>query len=94
MEVVRRELNSKSLSPAMRKGGLGKTYKESHRLADCLGADHDLALLHDKIIQYRPSGGAAAEALVHRLALGGHMRDLMSYVICQAWPTYVLRSCG
>jgi hypothetical protein len=66
--VLVRALELKSLSPVMRKGGLGKIYKKSHRLADCLGADHDLALLHDKIIQHRPSGGAAAEALVHRLA--------------------------
>jgi CHAD domain-containing protein len=58
----------KVLSPLMRKG-LGNTYERSLRLADCLGDDHDLALLHDKIIQHRQSGGGAAvDALVHRLA--------------------------
>jgi CHAD domain-containing protein len=56
-----------ALAPVMRKG-LGKTCKKSHRLAACLGDDHDLALLHDKIIQHRQSGGAAVESLVHRLA--------------------------
>ena len=58
----------KFLSPLMRKR-LGKTYEKSLRLADCLGDDHDLALLHDKIIQHRQSGGGGAvDALVHRLA--------------------------
>jgi CHAD domain-containing protein len=57
----------KFLSPLMRKG-LGNTYQKSLRLANCLGDDHDLALLHDKIIQHRRSGGAAVDALVHRLA--------------------------
>jgi CHAD domain-containing protein len=56
----------KFLSPLMHKG-LGNTYQKSLRLADCLGDDHDLALLHDKIIQHRRSGGAAVDALVHRL---------------------------
>jgi len=56
-----------SLSPAMRKG-MHKTCKKSHRLADYLGDDHDLALLHDKIIEYRLSGGASVDALVRRLA--------------------------
>jgi CHAD domain-containing protein len=59
----------KSLSPGMGKG-LGKTYKKSHRLADCLGDDHDLAMLHDKIIQHRRLGATDAEVrvLLHRLA--------------------------
>jgi CHAD domain-containing protein len=57
----------KSLSPVMRKS-MGKTRKKSHRLADYLGDDHDLALLHDKIIEYRRSTGASADALVLRLA--------------------------
>jgi CHAD domain-containing protein len=58
----------KPLLPLMRKS-MSKTYKKSHRLADHLGDDHDLALLHDKIIQHRQSGGSAAvDALVHRLA--------------------------
>jgi len=57
----------KSLSPVMGKV-LGKTYKRSHRLADYLGDDHDLALLHDKIIQHRKSGGAAVDALIRRLS--------------------------
>jgi CHAD domain-containing protein len=60
----------KSLLPLMHKG-LGKTYKKSNRLADCLGDDHDLALLHDKIIQHRKSGGAVdtqVNALLHQLA--------------------------
>jgi CHAD domain-containing protein len=60
----------KSLLPLMHKG-LGKTYKKSTRLADCLGDDHDLALLHDKIIQHRKLGGAAdaqANALLRQLA--------------------------
>jgi CHAD domain-containing protein len=59
-----------SLSAVMRKG-LGRTCKKSHRLADCLGDDHDLALLHDKIIQHRKLGGAAdaeVDALLHQLA--------------------------
>jgi CHAD domain-containing protein len=56
-----------SLSPAMRKG-MRKTHKKSHRLADYLGDDHDLALLHDKIIEYRRSTGASVDALVRRLA--------------------------
>jgi len=57
----------KSLAPLMHRR-LGKTYKKSIRLADCLGDDHDLALLHDKIIQHGRPGGAAVDALVHRLA--------------------------
>jgi len=57
----------KSLSPVMRKG-MGKTHRKSHRLADYLGDDHDLALLHDKIIEYRRSTGPPADALVRRLA--------------------------
>ena len=57
----------KSLSPMMRKA-MGKTRKNSHRLADYLGDDHDLALLHDKIIEYRRSTGALVDALVRRLA--------------------------
>src|SRR5258708_17205602 len=57
----------KFLSLLMRKG-LGNTCEKSLRLADCLGDDHDLALLHDKIIQHRRSGGAAVDALVHRLS--------------------------
>jgi CHAD domain-containing protein len=58
----------KPLLPLMRKS-MSKTYKKSHRLADYLGDDHDLALLHDKIIQHRQSGGiASVDALVHRLA--------------------------
>jgi CHAD domain-containing protein len=56
-----------SLSPVMRKG-MGKTCRKSHRLADYLGDDHDLALLHDKIIEYRRSTGASVDALVRRLA--------------------------
>jgi CHAD domain-containing protein len=58
------------LSAVVRKG-LGKTCKKSHRLADCLGDDHDLALLHDKIIQHRKLGGTAdaqVDALLHQLA--------------------------
>ena len=55
-----------SLSPVMRKG-MEKTCKKAHRLADYLGDDHDLALLHDKIIEYRLSGGASVDALVRRL---------------------------
>jgi hypothetical protein len=58
------------LSAVMRKG-LGKTCKKSHRLADCLGHDHDLAMLHDKIIQHRKLGGTAdaqVDALLHQLA--------------------------
>jgi len=54
------------LSPVMRKG-MHKTCKKSHRLADYLGDDHDLALLHDKIIEYRLPGGASVDALVRRL---------------------------
>jgi CHAD domain-containing protein len=57
----------KFLAPLMHKH-LRKTCKRSIRLADCLGDDHDLALLHDKIIQHGRSGGAAVDALVHRLA--------------------------
>jgi CHAD domain-containing protein len=58
----------KTLLPLMRKS-MGKIYRKSHRLADYLGDDHDLALLHDKIIQHRqPEGSAAVGALVHRLA--------------------------
>jgi CHAD domain-containing protein len=60
----------KSLLPLMHKG-LGKTYKKSTRLADCLGDDHDLALLHDKIIQHRKLGGAVdaqVNALLRQLA--------------------------
>ena len=57
----------KFLAPLMRKH-LNETLKKSIRLADCLGEDHDLALLHDKIIQYGRPGGAAVDALVHRLA--------------------------
>jgi CHAD domain-containing protein len=57
----------KSLSPVMRKS-MGKTRKQSHRLADYLGDDHDLALLHDKIIEYRRSTGDSVDALVRRLA--------------------------
>jgi CHAD domain-containing protein len=57
----------KFLAPLMRKH-LGKTRKKSIRLADYLGDDHDLALLHDKIIQYGRPGGAAVDALVQRLA--------------------------
>jgi CHAD domain-containing protein len=57
----------KCVSPLMRKG-LRNTYEKSLRLADCLGDDHDLALLHDKIIQHRRSGGAAVDALIQRLA--------------------------
>jgi CHAD domain-containing protein len=59
----------KSLSPVMGKGP-GKTYKESHRLTGCLGDDHDLAILHDKIIQHRRLGATDAEvrALLHQLA--------------------------
>jgi CHAD domain-containing protein len=56
----------KFLSPLMHKG-LGNIYQKTLRLADCLGDDHDLALLHDKIIQHRRSGGAAVDALVDRL---------------------------
>ena len=62
----------KSLSPILSKGrGLGNTRKQSNRLADCLGDDHDLALLHDKIIQHRKLGGAAdaqVDALLQQLA--------------------------
>jgi CHAD domain-containing protein len=57
----------KFLAPLMHKR-LGRTCKKSIRLADCLGDDHDLALLHDKIIQHGRPGGAAVDALVHRLA--------------------------
>jgi hypothetical protein len=59
----------KSLAPVMRKG-LDKARKKSNRLADCLGHDHDLALLHDKIIQHRQGGPADAQvnALLNRLA--------------------------
>jgi CHAD domain-containing protein len=59
----------KSLSSVMRKG-LGKTYKRSHRLTDCLGDDHDLAMLHDKIIQHRWLSAKDAEVreLLHQLA--------------------------
>jgi CHAD domain-containing protein len=57
----------KSLSRVMRKN-MGKTRKKSHRLADYLGDDHDLALLHDKIIEYRRSTGASVEALLRQLA--------------------------
>ena len=56
----------KFLAPLMHEH-LGKTCKKSIRLADCLGDDHDLALLHDKIIQHGRSGGAAVDGLVHRL---------------------------
>jgi len=59
-----------SLSAVMR-GDLGKTCKKSHRLADCLGDDHDLALLHDKIIEYRKLGATAdaeVNALLRQLA--------------------------
>ena len=56
----------KSLSQVMRKS-MGKTREKSHRLADYLGDDHDLALLHDKIIEYRRSTGASVDALVRRL---------------------------
>jgi CHAD domain-containing protein len=47
----------KSLLPSMRKG-LHKIYKKSNRLADYLGDDHDLALLHDKLIEHRKLSGA------------------------------------
>jgi CHAD domain-containing protein len=47
----------KSLLPSMRKG-LHRTYKQSDRLADRLGDDHDLALLHDKLIEHRRLSGA------------------------------------
>jgi CHAD domain-containing protein len=60
----------KALAPLMHEGP-GKTYKRSNRLAGCLGDDHDLALLHDKIIQHRKLGGAAdgeVGALLHQLA--------------------------
>jgi CHAD domain-containing protein len=57
----------KFLAPLMHKH-LGKTRKISIRLTDYLGDDHDLALLHDKIIQYGRPGGAAVDALVQRLA--------------------------
>jgi CHAD domain-containing protein len=57
----------KFLSPLMRKNPRD-TYEKLLRLADYLGDDHDLALLHDKIIQQRRSGGAAVDALVDRLA--------------------------
>ena len=59
----------KALAPVTRKG-LGKTYKKSHRLTDCLGEDHDLALLHDKIVQHRRLGAGDAEvgALLQQLA--------------------------
>jgi CHAD domain-containing protein len=59
----------KSLSPAMRQG-LGQTYEKSHRLTDRLGDDHDLAMLHDKIIEYRKLSAADApvQALLQQLA--------------------------
>jgi CHAD domain-containing protein len=59
----------KSLAPVMRKG-LNKTYKKSHRLTDRLGDDHDLAMLHDKIIQHRRLGATDREVrtLLHQLA--------------------------
>ena len=59
----------KSLLPLMHKG-LRKTCKKSNRLAACLGDDHDLALLHDKIIQHRKPGEADPQvnALLHQLA--------------------------
>ena len=57
----------KSLSPVMRKS-MGKTRKQSLRLADYLGDDHDLALLHDKIIEYHRSTGTSVDALIRRLA--------------------------
>jgi CHAD domain-containing protein len=59
----------KSLAPVMRKG-LNKTYKKSHRLTDHLGDDHDLAMLHDKIIQHRRLGATDREVrtLLHQLA--------------------------
>jgi CHAD domain-containing protein len=60
----------KSLLPFLH-ASLRKTYKKSTRLADCLGDDHDLALLHDKIIQHRNPRSAVEEqvnALLHRLA--------------------------
>jgi CHAD domain-containing protein len=60
----------KSLLPSMRKG-LHKTCKQSDRLADRLGADHDLALLHDKLIEHRRLSGAVdaqVDALLECLA--------------------------
>jgi CHAD domain-containing protein len=49
------------------------SHKRSHRLAQCLGEDHDLALLNDKILQYAKGPNAASqndavEALLDRLA--------------------------
>lgn len=58
-----------SLLPLMHKG-LRKIYNTSNRLAGDLGDDHDLALLHDKIIQHRKlDGGVDAEvdALLQQL---------------------------
>jgi CHAD domain-containing protein len=71
----------KSLLPLMHKG-LGKTYKKSTRLADCLGDDHDLALLHDKIIQHRKLGGAVdaqVNALLRQLARRRAKLQLKAY---------------
>ena len=60
----------KALAPLMHEGP-GKTYKRSNRLSGCLGDDHDLALLHDKIIQHRKVEGdvdAQGDALLRQLA--------------------------
>jgi CHAD domain-containing protein len=58
-----------SLLPLMHKG-LRKIYKTLNRLAGDLGDDHDLALLHDKIIQHRKLDGAVdaeVDALLQQL---------------------------
>jgi len=51
---------------------LAKSYKRSHRLAEHLGDDHDLALLNGKIFQYAKGPNAASqneavEELISRL---------------------------
>jgi hypothetical protein len=64
----------KSLLPSMRKGlrvGVHKIYKRSNRLGGYLGDDHDLALLHDKLIEHRKLSGvgdAQVNALLECLA--------------------------
>jgi CHAD domain-containing protein len=56
-----------ALLPLMHKG-LRKTYETSNRLAHDLGDDHDLALLHDKIIQHRKLAvDAEVDALLQQL---------------------------
>jgi CHAD domain-containing protein len=42
------------------------TIKRAHRLADLLGDDHDLALLHEKISQYMESSSSTADSASER----------------------------